>query len=303
MGLLDRWIESLDYEFQVIHSCTRHQSPHSECSKCIDICSEEAIVLKNGKPFIQNEKCTECGYCIAECPVQAVEGFFPKRTIIQNQFVITDDRPPAIRELLGYYKKNVTTIACEQEALNDPWQQTVAEANEMLKALNEVPFSIICKKLKQEEKKFTRRDIFTIWKTEAQTTMKQMAPAKWRFNHEDLALTKYYRDYQFTEVKIDPNKCTLCTACEKLCTKKCFQVNSTDFTISAQSCSGCMLCQDICPEKAITVEERIMSAIDIVLPLYTKECKTCNKDYQTLQEHDEKCVMCKKREEYGTFLK
>lgn len=303
MGLLDRWIESLDYEFQVKQSCTRHQSPRSTCSKCIDICTAEAISLKNGKPVINNEKCTECGYCIAECPVQAIEGFFPKRTIIQKQFVVTDERPPAIRELLGYYKKNVTTIVYEQEALNEDWQQTVAEANNRLKALGEAPFTIICKKIELNEEKFTRREIFTIWKKEAQTTMQQMAPAKWRFNHEDLDLAKYYQEYQFTELKIDTNKCTLCKACVMLCKKKCFHVTDTDFTISAQSCSGCMLCQDICPEKVITVEERIMPALDIVHPLYTKVCNTCKKEYQTLQEHDEKCVMCKKQEAFGTFLK
>ncbi|MBU8879636.1 4Fe-4S binding protein [Bacillus sp. FJAT-29790] len=302
MGLLNRWIESLDYEFQVLQSCTRHQSPHSTCSKCIESCSAGAISLKNGKPIISKEQCTECGDCIVTCPVQAVEGFFPKRTIIHNQFIVDNDRPPALRELLGYYKKGVTELVCEQGELNVDWQLKLAEANEMLEKLGEAPFSVRYNQVELQEETYTRRALFSIWKKEAQSTMKQMAPAKWRFNHEDLDIAQSFPNYQFAEIMINTSKCTLCKACQMLCPKKCLQITDTHFTISAQACSGCLLCQDICPEKAIIVKEQISLAKGIVHSLYENECKTCKKSFQTLSEHDEKCIICRKKEEFGVFL-
>ncbi|MBS4191544.1 4Fe-4S binding protein [Bacillus sp. FJAT-49705] len=302
MGLLNKWMESLDYEFKVLQSCTRHQSPYSSCSRCKDVCFDEAITFIDEKPYIDNEKCTECGYCIAECPVQAIEGFFPKRTVVQDQLVVTDEHPPALRELLGYNKKGITAIISEQEKLNENWQYTISKTNEMLEKLNEAPFSIYLKKIELKEESLTRREIFSFWKNEAQSTLKQMTPAKWRFNHEELDIAKLYPKHQFKEVAVNLSKCTLCKACQKLCKKNCFQINDTSFTISAQKCSGCMLCQDICPEKAITIQERIMSATEVDHSLLIKTCKICNNNYQSLVDQSEKCVKCKKQEEFTAIL-
>ena len=89
MGLLGKWVESLDYEFEILTSCTRHQSPRSTCEKCIDVCEEKAITLVNNKPVIAREKCTECGNCIVRLLAQAISGIFPKRTVINNQLLLT----------------------------------------------------------------------------------------------------------------------------------------------------------------------------------------------------------------------
>ncbi|MBP2240673.1 ferredoxin [Cytobacillus eiseniae] len=303
MGLLDKWIESLDYEFRILDSCSRYQSPHSTCRNCIDSCSADAITFVSGKPIINNKECTECGDCIAECPVQAVEGFLPRRTIIQNQLIVTDEHPPSIKELLAFYKKGVTILVYDQEELNLHWKHILSEVNSMLEQLNEAPFSILNKEIEREEELFTRREIFSFWKKEAQSTMKQMAPAKWRFNHQDLDLAKFYPNYQFTEIMLDTSKCTICKACQILCKRDCLQINEMDFTITTQNCSGCMICQDICPEKAITTEKKIQPATKNTHPLYTKICYTCKNNYQTLSMHDKKCVKCKKMEAFGTFLK
>ncbi len=303
MGLLNRWIESLDYEFRVLDSCSRHHSPHSTCSKCIESCTEAAVTLVSGKPIISTQKCLECGDCIAECPAQAIEGFLPKRMIHQNQLIVTNEHPPSIREMLVLYKKGVKTLIYEQEVMNTDWKQAVSKTNDRLKELNEPPFSIQRKKREIGEEKFTRREVFSIWKKEAQSTMKQIAPAKWRFNHRELDLSIFYPNDQFTIISLDTNKCTTCKACQILCKKNCLLITETAFTISAQRCSGCMLCQDICPEKAITVEEKIQPAVRISHSLYTKKCTACKSKYKTLSINNDKCVMCKKRESFGTFLK
>ncbi len=302
MGLLNKWMESLDYEFKVLPSCTRHQSPHSSCSICMDSCLEDAITLVDGKPSILQEKCSECGHCIVECPVHAIEGFFPKRNVYQNQLVVKDDHPPALRELLGYYRKGIHGIICEEEELSNDWQIMIEKANRALKQLGKDAFSIQYKKLEIKEETFTRREVFTFWKKEAQSTLMQMAPAKWRFNYKELDLNKFYPNHQFFQISLDFTKCTLCKACERLCQKNCFKINDSDFTLLAQGCSGCMLCQDICPENAITINEEITTAEEAIHPIYIKTCIKCNSNYESLVDVDRKCVKCQKRELFGTFL-
>ena len=92
MGILSKWVESLDYEYEILHSCIRHRSPRSTCEECVKSCPENAISIYNSKPQIDNKKCTECGQCISVCPVQAVAGIYPNRTIKQGQLVSNRQR-------------------------------------------------------------------------------------------------------------------------------------------------------------------------------------------------------------------
>lgn len=113
MGLLSKWIESLDYDYEISSHCTRYVSPHSTCEKCLDSCDAEAIDLHNGKPRIDNKGCIECGKCISACPVQAIAGIYPKRMIIQNELVVHDQKIPTVKELLILFKKGIKTIVAD----------------------------------------------------------------------------------------------------------------------------------------------------------------------------------------------
>ena len=49
MGLLTKWAESLDYEFEILTTCSRHRSPRSTCVKCFDVCDQDAITTGKWK--------------------------------------------------------------------------------------------------------------------------------------------------------------------------------------------------------------------------------------------------------------
>ncbi|WP_342431209.1 polyferredoxin [Neobacillus sp. FSL H8-0543] len=299
MGLLGKWVESLDYEYEISTSCTRHRSPHSSCEKCIAVCEEKAITLVNNKPVIERDKCSECGNCISACSTQSISGIYPKRTVINNQLLITREHTPTVKELLVLRKKGVKVIVSEEPSLNGAWKHVVEETNSMLDQLGEEPFTISNKAIEKAEESYSRRELFSLWKKSSQSLMVQATPAKWRFTHSDLDLEKYYPDYQFTSIAVDPNTCTLCKACNILCAKKCLTISETSFIVATQSCSSCQLCADICPEKAITIKELISAVNDIHYPIHKKQCSVCNQPYNTLREDDEKCVMCStKREGY-----
>lgn len=295
MGLLSKWVESLDYEYEILPSCTRFVSPHSHCEKCVVSCNNEAISLIKGIPAIQHNKCIECGKCISACPVQAIAGIYPKRTIIQNQLVIKRQNVPTVKELLILYKNGVKEIIGETASLIELWRQPIRKANSILGQLDEMPFSVFIKSVEEEEY-FSRKEFFSFWKKEAKSALKQVVPAKMRFNQDALDIQKYYKDYQFTSITIDIEKCVLCKACQKLCKKKCFDFQDNYLMVSPQGCSSCQLCVDACPEQAIIVEDKISKKQETKLSINRNVCITCHKPYITLREHDEKCVACSMRE-------
>lgn len=295
MGLLSKWVKSLDYEYEILPSCTRFVSSHSHCEKCVESCNNEAISFIKEKPVIQHNKCIECGKCISACPVQAIAGIYPKRTIIQNQLVIKGQMAPTVKELLILYKNGVKKIIGETESLIELWRQPIEKANSILSQVDELPFSISIKSVEEEEN-FSRREFFTFWGKEAKSALKQAAPAKMRFNQDALDMQKYYKGYQFTSITIDIEKCILCEACQKLCKKKCFDFQDNYFMVSPQGCSSCQLCVDACPKQAITVKDKISKKQETKLLINKKVCTVCHKPYITLRENDEKCVACTMRE-------
>ena len=107
MGLFSSWVESLDYEYEILSSCTRHRSHHSTCTECVETCEKHAISITNGKPVIDASKCVQCGDCMAACPVQAVAGILPKRKIKQNHLIISDRHFPTTTELLILHKRGL----------------------------------------------------------------------------------------------------------------------------------------------------------------------------------------------------
>lgn len=42
------------------------------CGECVDICSENAIILQNGKAVLDHELCKGCQVCIESCPQGAI---------------------------------------------------------------------------------------------------------------------------------------------------------------------------------------------------------------------------------------
>jgi len=297
MKLLSRWIESLDYEYNISNRCTRYISPKSQCTKCIDACPAEAIFLEDGKPSVQTDSCIECGYCVAICPVQAIEGFLPKRTIKQKKLIIDGKKPPTVKELLAYYKEGITTIVYQTKNIDPIWNEVIGRTNIALHKLGEEPFQVT-NNFEEivEKRKISRRELFTIWKKDLQKVGRHITPAKWRFNHRSLNLAKYYPNHQFVDFSIDIEKCTLCQTCQKVCEQGCFEITNMTFKINPQKCTTCSLCQDICPEKAITLKEMISSLQSIEYPVYENECTSCHQPFTTLRPKQTLCFLCEKNE-------
>ena len=96
--------------------------------------------------------------------------------------------------------------------------------------LGESPFSISTDFVKEEEV-CSRRELFSLWKKESKSLTREMSPAKWRFNHHALNVRQYYTDFQFTNITVDIDKCTLCQVCVRICDQKCFDIQDEHFSL------------------------------------------------------------------------
>lgn len=55
------------------------------CSKCVKVCTFDAITVKNNVAYIDFEKCKLCSKCIAECPTGAIVSVnFPARKAVEK---------------------------------------------------------------------------------------------------------------------------------------------------------------------------------------------------------------------------
>jgi len=293
MGLIGTWLTSLDYQYEILDECVRNKSSKATCKQCMEACAEDAITFPSkGKPSINSAMCTECGHCLSACPVQAVGGIFPNNSVVGNQLIVKNDYPLSVTELLVFYGKGITTIISKEGELDSAWDDNIQEADDILEKLGENPFVRTSELAPEEEQAFTRRQLFSFWGEESKSVAKSVTPAKWRFNHSSLELAKYYSEYQLFDIVIDSEKCTICKACEVLCSKKCFSFDENGFVVSNQACSNCQLCSDTCPEQAIMIQSHISKAVIKTYQTYQKTCIKCNDHFLTLRRQDDKCPKC-----------
>ncbi|BBG64734.1 ferredoxin [Hydrogenimonas sp.] len=53
-------------------SCLRSDYAKNECSICIDLCPEEAMVFDRNRLTLDRERCTGCAACVGSCPTEAL---------------------------------------------------------------------------------------------------------------------------------------------------------------------------------------------------------------------------------------
>lgn len=256
--------------------CINYKNKNLVCNKCIDICPTDALELVNNVPVINNNKCTNCGYCISTCDVLAFDNIKSPYSEIINQINefpesnITCDnaenhskgiKVPCYLNIdlnillqLNKYKKTVSFYlgncsTCLKAELNTIQDHVL----DLQKQLNELSIPLTIKtyntKLNEEDNEIinglTRRELF-----------------------QKISLKKF-RNFKFEEEgDSNKNKITNILLKEKnLYKRRLFngyiaekksQINinviSKMFTSIEISdmCNGCGICEKICPTEAIT---------------------------------------------------
>ncbi|WP_353661619.1 4Fe-4S dicluster domain-containing protein [Hydrogenimonas sp. SS33] len=70
------------FHFDPLH-CLRNDYAKNDCSLCIDLCPEEAMVFDRKRLVLDLSRCTACSACMGVCPTQAFENdtFDPERFV------------------------------------------------------------------------------------------------------------------------------------------------------------------------------------------------------------------------------
>ncbi len=81
---------------KVVGRCTREWSPFSTCDLCLVNCPANAIVLLDGRPEVDEGRCTGCGVCMRVCPTEALVASQPYTDIV-DKVRIDEDGTAAIK--------------------------------------------------------------------------------------------------------------------------------------------------------------------------------------------------------------
>lgn len=62
-------------DFALLGACSPRvtEQPCTECGACVNVCRENAVVLKDGRPLIDDARCLYCGQCSRVCPSGTLE--------------------------------------------------------------------------------------------------------------------------------------------------------------------------------------------------------------------------------------
>ncbi|MBT2656244.1 4Fe-4S binding protein [Bacillus sp. ISL-18] len=292
MSLLVNWLESMHVDTRITKSCSRKKHLRSTCRACMDACHIGALTITSTSIKVVTEKCNSCGECMIACPLSAIEGVLPSREYERNSLVYNESYIPKIKELLIYKQRGVNTIKADRTPLNQIWLDVLSDANKILQQLNEGPIQIT--EIRKDEG-LSRRAFLTSLQTEGKQLAKSLAPAAWMVEANEWKITRYYGDYQFYQVEINLDQCTLCQLCFSFCSQKVFSLEDHSLRVHNEKCVNCCDCMDICPEGAIEIKQEITKKQYKNYPLLIRECKNCGKPFSTFQQKADNCPICHDR--------
>ncbi len=103
----------------------------------------------------------------------------------------------------------------------------------------------------------------------------------------------------FGEVEVDPDLCTMCGACSRVCPTGAlsYDVAEGELSFRTADCVGCGLCEQACPERAVKLDSRTRTGAALLerRPLISDEpvaCRNCGKPHITkrLLEHSRRVL-------------
>lgn len=302
MSLIFKWLESLSIDLTITDRCSRLVSPKSTCTTCIEHCDAEALSLVNKKIVIDEKKCNSCGACITACPVSAVKGNLPQRTVKGGLLSYEPHYCPTVKELLVFHKRGVKGIALPADWDDPLWVQRIDEANQWLSKLELEPF-FFQRAQELADPVMSRRDLFMSAGKQGKLVAKEMAPAEWRQNPNAWSLPYHYHDVQFYEVELDLERCSFCQSCFRLCKQDVFKLSesgsesksgSGELAIDHQKCTNCLLCVDVCNEDALVIAEKVCEKTASHIAVEERCCTRCKKTYTAFRASKDEgnCPVC-----------
>jgi len=286
-----------------VASCVRATSKLSECTKCVDICPVDTIVINENIPAFTPAECTTCGGCVGVCPTEAfslsgfssIEFFFKFLEERSNELVCQKDlycclSVLSVEHLLSMAIASEAPVvmdvdACDCGGASDKLQlqlrANIEEANFILSSFSDKEILI-----KSSERELAQREELTQTSRRSLFSLKGAIKSKQAFEEamdadELKAFGIDLSDIEKMKNKLIPDKRKLLfSILKRLGKPEHYEIIPTEeirFTSQKfveESCTNCQICYRICPTGALSSDAKF-SLINFDSMLCVK-CHLCH---------------------------
>lgn len=324
---LTQWLKVIDPTPVLIdhQACLPARHRRSTCRACIEVCPESVLALEGGKVGVNSSACSLCGLCAGTCPTGAVT----IRGIDERVLTLAPElrcREVGGSACLGWLtadhlleigmarSETVLTTgdcsACRLSRAGAMIDRAAATANTVLEQMGQAQRIQVSRQVVRagnEGRALSRRDLFSLWRTEgvqvASTLLpqKEVNPAKlsarvpprrarWirRAPAQTLNPGAVMPEGPWSARKVS-DACTGCGICVAFCpTGALTQVQEGEnWTLSHQptSCVNCDTCSALCPTRAVgqaplTIGQMVSGERTEVAHLVSAICNACRKPFK-----------------------
>lgn len=266
-------------------ACVRNTVKHSQCSACEEVCPTGAFTLTaEGRMEINPHACIGCGYCLFNCPVDAVEGIAPAQRHYRDNRLVPPFSPvaPCTEELLMWHSEYGIRLVEMEPDTASVWFQAVATLNVRLRQMGEPLWNIVPPS--PQTLNGSRRHWLHLKNAGDFTGC--VTPGR-RFRRSRLTQVSEYSP------ELDQSRCTLCGACARICPEEAIRFDDLSMTLDPVKCTGCGNCEAVCFDRALSVRENRESTIRI-LRIEQARCGVCRRDYIAWTEEENACPVCRR---------
>ncbi len=311
------------------------------CDRCEKACPHGAITLKENRPEVDFNKCTVCGLCFSECPVNVFDieldltEFFKNKNRLKvgcylSEWEGLDVKVPCLallnEELLAAFALHsgevyLDTSKCElcpQKGAYDYIKRYVENANLLLHYHRVEAKVQEAKEEPPEVEEDFLNEIFGEEGNKKPTLSKKINVPLWRqlFFEKVKLLPAENLCYQpvkeerlrFARPVIDPNSCQRSDVCSFWCPTRALSADGRGVYFTQILCTDCKLCERICPNSAITLEKSFiprrnaMAGKVLIGKGEKKVCKGCGKEFVG-PPGEEYCLYCRKERDMENLIK
>lgn len=315
----------------IAERCVHSRMEQGSCRACVDTCPQGAWVIDDERLGIDTDRCDACGLCAPVCPEEAiVDRWPPARYVVDGALVAyaACERSGArgagvvpcihslgVRALLDLHRAGIHRLllsrgdcaACPRGGVT-PVDRYLLNLTTLLEDRGLPPIfvedltaerwmrSVGTARARHQTPAVGRRAFFRGVFSSATETLDKLSdradprvpdfvpPGRLIPGSGDSRLS-------FHAPRIDPERCTGCDACARLCPHQVIGLGPDAYRLDPDGCTGCGICVDICAEAAVTVQTLDPSP-QTLLPLHRRGCSACGVPFHSPRAADDAVDLC-----------